>query len=112
MKRSLMKMGLVAALLASSACVSVLPEQKVPDALYEITARGPQKSINSIVVVREPEAARLVSGRSIATETSDGAFMLLSGVEWAERSTRMIQMALLDSFERSAEGAVLDDGLS
>lgn len=84
-----------AALLAG--CVNVLPEKETPDALYRFGPMDVAHVIDASIVVREPEASRLVAGRAIAAEDSTGALRLVRGVEWTDSATQMMQIALLDS---------------
>ena len=56
-----------------AACVSVLPEPKVPQGLYRFAAVETVYDLEASIVVREPEASRLVAGRAIAAEDSSGA---------------------------------------
>ena len=103
-----MVLMIVAASLA--ACVSILPEKKAPEALYRF---GPMESMHALdasIVIREPEAPRLVGGRAIAAEDRDGALRLVKGVEWTDSATRMMQVALLDTLGGSDGGiAVASD---
>jgi len=103
-----MVLMIVAASLA--ACVSILPEKKAPEALYRF---GPMESMHALdasIVIREPEASRLVGGRAIAAEDRDGALRLVKGVEWTDSATRMMQVALLDTLGGSDAGiAVASD---
>ena len=94
MVRALVLM-IVAASLA--ACVSILPEKKAPEGLYRFGPMEPMHSLEASIVIREPEASRLVGGRAIAAEDSDGALRLVKGVEWTDSATRMMQIALLDT---------------
>lgn len=88
---------LIASLVALTACVSVLPEQKTPDALYRFGPMDAVHEVSASIMVREPDASRLFSGRSIAAEGDDGGLRLVNGVEWADNATRMMQTALVDS---------------
>ncbi|MEL6387995.1 MAG: ABC-type transport auxiliary lipoprotein family protein [Pseudomonadota bacterium] len=90
-----------------SACVSVLPEQQTPEALYRVSPPAVSVSLTENVMVREPDAPRLFAGRAIATEDSDGALRLLPGAEWADRSTRLMQTALIDTFGASDTGTAM-----
>lgn len=103
-----MVLMIIAASLA--ACVSILPEKKAPEALYRF---GPMESMHALdasIVIREPEASRLVGGRAIAAEDRDGALRLVKGVEWTDSATRMMQVALLDTLGGSDGGiAVASD---
>ena len=98
---------LILAAAGLSACVSVLPEQKVPEGLYRF---GPMEALHMIdasVVIREPEASRLFGGRAIAAEDSSGALRLVNGVEWSDSATRMMQVALLDTLGGSNGGVAV-----
>lgn len=87
----------VVSLVALSACVSVLPEKKTPDALYRFGPMDAAHTVSASIMVREPDASKLFSGRSIAAEGVDGGLRLVNGVEWADSATRMMQIALVDS---------------
>ncbi|MCA8901012.1 MAG: membrane integrity-associated transporter subunit PqiC [Hyphomonas sp.] len=89
--------------LVMTACVSVLPPPDVPEGLYRFGAMPAEHSVQSTVLVREPDASRLFGGRAIASEDSTGALRLVRGVEWTDSATRMMQLALLDSL--GGEGA-------
>lgn len=92
------------AALALAGCVSVLPEQQVPQGLYRLGPMMSDVTLSADVTVREPDASRLVGGRAIAAERADGAIRFVPGVEWAEASTRMMQLALLDQLSGSDAG--------
>lgn len=79
-------------------CVSVLPEPETPDALYRLGPVDPSDSIvfTRSVVVREPEAPRILSGVDMVARDDQGALRLVKGVEWADRVPRLFQMTLLD----------------
>jgi len=106
MRSSILILG---AVLALGACVSVLPEPKTPDALYRISATGAPKALSYTVVVKEPEAPQVMSGRAMVREDANGAIRLVPNVEWAGRSTRLVQLALVDSFGGGDGGAVLPE---
>jgi cholesterol transport system auxiliary component len=91
--------SLILALSAATlvACVSILPEPKAPEGLYRFGPMDAMYRLEASIVVREPEASRLIGGRAIAAEDGDGALHLVRNVEWAESATRMMQMALLDT---------------
>lgn len=91
--------ALLAASVALGGCVSVLPEPKTPDALYRIEATGDLVGLRHTVIVREPEAPRLMAGQGIVSEGADGGMRLVPGVEWADSATRQLQLAMIDSFE-------------
>lgn len=89
----------IAAVFIAAGCISVLPEPQAPDGLYRI---GPvadaSVSLPVSLVVREPIAPRVLAGRSIVAEDENGALTLVSGAEWADAPTRMLQFALIDLF--------------
>jgi ABC-type uncharacterized transport system auxiliary subunit len=85
------------ALLTLTACVSVLPEQKAPEALFRFGMIEERHALTASVSVREPEASRVFAGRSIAAEGEDGGLRYLRGVQWTDNATRMLQLALIDS---------------
>ena len=95
---------LIAAGLALSACVSVLPEPSAPDALYRIEAGQDYAGLTQNVTIREPEAPRLLAGQGLGSEASDGALRLIPGVEWSGSATRQLQLAMIDSFASGAGG--------
>ena len=93
-----------------AACVSVLPEPEGPDALYEIEARQDLSGLTHDLIVREPEAPRLMAGQGMVSEGSDGGLRLIAGVEWSGPATRQIQLAMIDSFKTGESGnAVLPE---
>ena len=102
--------SLIAAATALSGCVSVLPEPDAPDALYRIEVARDLTGLNQDLIIREPEAPRLIAGQGIVSEASDGALRLIPGVEWSGSATRQLQLAMIDSFVIGDEGhAVLPE---
>ena len=97
--------GLAACSLA--ACVSVLPEPKVPQGLYRFAPAETIYDLEASLIIREPEASRLVAGRAIAAEDSAGALRLVPNVEWTDSSTRLMQMAMLDALEGQGAGKAI-----
>lgn len=105
------KSGLVpAALLSVSGCVSVLPEQPKPQAVYRLAEPQQQVSIAATLVVREPDAPRLLSSRNIASEGRQGGYQIVPGVAWADRATRLFQVTMIDSFSADGSGFAVDNG--
>lgn len=92
---------------ALTACVSVLPEPAVPDALYKVEASAAHSGLSENLIVREPEAARLYAGQGMVSAREDGGLRLISGAEWAGPATRQIQFAMIDSFEAGSDGHAL-----
>ncbi len=102
--------GAVLALgLASAGCVSVLPEQPKPEAVYRLPDPQTRVELETNVVIREPDAPRLLAVRKITSQGPDGGFKVLPGVAWADRATRMFQVTLLDAFSTSGNGLAVDD---
>lgn len=93
--------------LALSACVSVLPEPEVPSGLYRLGNIEASVPISRTLIVREPEGARIYSGKPMVAVGEDGALRLIRGVEWAQPASRMLQMGLLDSFGTDGGGLAL-----
>lgn len=85
-------------------CVNVLTPQDPPDAYYRIGPMEPMHELKASITVREPDASRLFSGRTIAAEDETGALRIVRGVQWTDNATEMMQGALLDSL--GGEGAV------
>lgn len=99
------RLALIATTGLLAACVSVLPEPKAPEGLYRFGPMEASYELEASVLVREPDASRLFAGRAIAAEGEDGAMRLLKGVRWSDNATRMMQTALLDTFD-GTDGAV------
>lgn len=95
---------------ALGGCVSVLPQPKAPEALYRLQAAQDFSGLSQNIIVREPEAPRLLAGQGMVSEAVDGALRLIPGVEWAGSATRQMQLAMIDSFEVGGGGyAVLPE---
>ncbi|MDP1555207.1 MAG: ABC-type transport auxiliary lipoprotein family protein [Hyphomonas sp.] len=100
------------ALVSLAGCVSVLKQPDPPDAYYRIGPMEPTHRLNATVTIREPEASRLFSGRTIAAEDETGALRIVRGVQWTDNATEMMQGALLDSFSGEGEYAALPSSSS
>ncbi len=89
-----------------SACVSVLPEEESADALYSFSPITiiADLQLNHSVLVREPEAPFIFSGRNIVTRDDANAIRYVKGVEWADRVPKLFQYSLLDSFNAENTG--------
>ncbi|MEM6412821.1 MAG: ABC-type transport auxiliary lipoprotein family protein [Pseudomonadota bacterium] len=97
------------ALLGLTGCLSIIPEPDAPTALYRL---GPIKGdvdrpIAANVVIREPEAPRVVAGSELVSKDDDGAIRLINNVEWADRATRLMQLTLLDYLGNEGEGVAV-----
>ena len=99
----------LAAIIAASGCVSVLPEQPEPRAVYQLPDPEALAELQTNVVIREPDATRLFASRKIISQSEDGGFKVVPEVAWAERATRMFQITLLDAFSNSSAGLAVDD---
>ena len=91
------------------ACVSFLPEPEAPNALYRL---GPVEQVSNLeldrsVVIRQPDAARVLSGVEIAARDSSGAVLIVNGVEWADRAPRLLQLHMLDLLSGDGEGVAV-----
>lgn len=95
--------------LAAASCVSVLPEQPKPQAVYPLPQPQSFARLATNVVIREPDAPRLYAGRTITSQAPDGGLQVLPNVQWADRATRMFQTTLLEAFTDEGEGLAVDD---
>ncbi|WP_300381538.1 ABC-type transport auxiliary lipoprotein family protein [Henriciella sp.] len=101
---------LLPAFLSVSGCVSVLPEQPKPQAVYRLAEPERQVPVAATLVVREPDAPRLLSSRNIASEGPQGGYQIVPGVAWADRATRLFQVTMIDSFSAGGSGFAVDNG--
>lgn len=92
-----------ALLLGAAGCVSVLPEQTAPEALYRVAPAQDSFALETRIVVREPEAPRILGGQGMVSEAADGGLKLVGGAEWAGRATKLLQLALVDRFAPSGD---------
>ncbi|NQY97183.1 MAG: membrane integrity-associated transporter subunit PqiC [Henriciella sp.] len=90
-----------------SGCLSVLPEPATPDALYRVEAAQKFDGLSEHLIVREPEAPRLIAGQGMVSESADGGLRLVPSVEWSGSATRQIQLAMIDSFQVGDAGNAL-----
>jgi ABC-type uncharacterized transport system auxiliary subunit len=104
---------IVSATIASLAgCVSVLPKTEAPEAYYRIGPIQPLHELTASVRIREPEASRLFSGRTLAAEDETGALRVVRGVQWTDNATEMMLGGLLDALNSDGEHAALPSGAS
>lgn len=103
---------LATALVSLAGCVNVLQQPDPPDAYYRIGPMEPMHKLNATITIREPEASRLFSGRSIASEDGTGALRIVRGVQWTDNATEMMQGALLDSLSGLGPNAALPSNSS
>lgn len=108
-KKSFWPASAIAILMAAGGCVSVLPEQPKPEAVYRLAEPQALAELRAHVVIREPDAPRLFASRTITSQSPDGGLKVVSGVAWADRATRMFQVTLLDAFKGDGPGLAVDD---
>ena len=108
-KRSICTAAALTVSIAAAGCVSVLPEQPKPEAVYRLAEPQALAELRTHVVIREPDAPRLFASRTITSQSPDGGLKVVSGVAWADRATRMFQVTLLDAFQGDAPGLAVDD---
>ncbi|WP_084419302.1 ABC-type transport auxiliary lipoprotein family protein [Henriciella litoralis] len=106
---SMKLLGGLAAMTFVSGCVSVLPEQPKPEAVYSLSAPETLARLETNVVIREPEAPHLFGGRVITSQSPDDGYKVVPDVNWADRATRMFQTTMLESFATDSSGLAVDD---
>lgn len=94
-------------------CVSLIPEPHTPNALYSLGAiEGPQPhAFSRSVLIRQPEAPRLLSGVEMSTRDAEGGIRLIRGAEWADRAPRLLQLSLLDYLAAGDTGLALSPNI-
>jgi len=103
------RIGFLAMVLGLSACVSVLPEQPKPKALYQIAGPATKIALSSHIVIREPDAPRLFASRNIAAKGPQDGLRVVEGIAWADRMTRLLQVAMVEAFSSDGAGLAVDD---
>lgn len=99
----------MAAMFAVAGCVSVLPEQAVPNALYRLAPVTPSGDLAENIVVREPTSARVFSGQGMVAQREDGGLRLIAEAEWAGRLTKLLQTGLVDALSGPGEGIAVTE---
>lgn len=94
-------------------CVSLLPETAPPAPRYQLTAIAPAEVSNSArvswsLMVDEPHSNHTIDTVRIPVATAPGKIEFLAGAEWADRAPRLVQSAIIESFENS--GRILGVG--
>lgn len=97
------------ALFGLAGCLSIIPQPEAPTALYRL---GPvdgdvARPIAANIVIREPEAPRILAGSELVVKDDRGAIRLIRNVEWADRATRLMQLTLLDYLDDEGEGVAV-----
>lgn len=96
--------------LALGACVSVLPQQIVPEGLYRLTSTstlpesGQDLMLPVSVTVFEPEGSSLLLSRNIVYESKQGALSVLPNAQWSDPVGRLLQTLLLDRLAALKQG--------
>lgn len=104
---ALRPLALLASLAVLTSCVSVLPEQQTPNALYRLGDIPAVANLSANLVVREPMAERVLGGQDMVVEDSGGGLRLIQGVEWAGRLTRLMQSGLIDALAGEGDGIAI-----
>ena len=87
-------------------CLSVLPEPEAPEGLYAVSSPTTDLALAHTVIISEFEAPRIMAGTGLISEADRGGFRLIRSVEWSDRLTRLMQLALVDSFASQGEEGV------
>lgn len=96
--------ALIAGALALPACVSVLPQQEAPNALYRLSPAPGEAALERNVIISEPNATRIFAGQAMVAEGADGGLRLVPGVEWAGRLTALMQRGLIEALNGAPQG--------
>lgn len=87
---------LAAAALSLTACAGIIPQRDPANALYRLGPLEPAYQLSASVTVREPEASRLLAGRFMSAEDEAGGISFVRSIQWSDRSTSLMQEAVLD----------------
>ena len=104
----------IPALFLTSACVSVLPEPVVPEALYRLDAATPQRDAQTVEIpksltVYQPEGSSLLLGKDIIFQTDTGGLSVLRKAKWSDTVSSLLQAKLLERLSTTdGESAVSD----
>lgn len=101
-----------AAFLLAAGCVSVLPDASPPSARYLIApaeiAAAPAPDVAWSLAVDDPQSTRVYDTTKMALVRSPGRVEYYAAGEWADRAPRLVQAAIVRSFENS--GRILSVG--
>src|SRR3990167_4254978 len=97
-------LAVLAAVLATSGCVSLLPEAMIPSALVSLPedrAKAPTAPLLADVAVFPPESSRAFAGADIAVR-DDQEVIYLGDVRWSDTGPQLLQGALVNALSREA----------
>lgn len=101
-----MRLTIIAALaatLAASGCVSLLPEPMIPSALVSLPAdraRAPSAPLLADVAVFPPESPRAFAGADIAVRDAQ-ELIYLGDVRWSDAAPQLLQGAVVNSLSQA-----------
>ena len=101
--RYLISTLLAAAALATSGCVSILPEPMIPSALVQLPsdrAKAPSAPLLADVAVFPPESSRAFAGADIAVR-SDQELIYLADVRWSDAAPGLLQGAVVNALSQA-----------
>lgn len=99
----IVSLALIAAALATSGCVSILPEPMIPSALVSLPAeraKAPTSPLLADVAVFPPESSRAFAGADIAVRT-DQELIYLGDVRWSDAAPQLLQGAVVNSLSQA-----------
>ena len=105
MMRQKLPIPLIFMAVATSGCVSLLPETAPPKPRYHITAPDTATLEGAplawSLVIDDPRTTRIYDSIRIAVTPAAGKIEYFAGAEWADRAPRLFQTALVQTFEDS-----------
>ncbi len=96
-------LAVLAAILATSGCVSLLPEAMVPSALVSLPAdraKAPTAPLLADVAVFPPESSRAFAGADIAVR-DDQELIYLGDVRWSDTGPQLLQGAVVNALSQA-----------
>jgi ABC-type uncharacterized transport system auxiliary subunit len=96
-------LALLAAVLATSGCVSLLPEAMIPSALVSLPAdraKAPTSPLLADVAVFPPESSRAFAGADIAVR-DDQEVIYLGDVRWSDTGPQLLQGAVVNALSQA-----------
>lgn len=106
MSKSILGLTLLAAIAATSGCVSVLPDPEPANAIYRLNMPATKlEAMRSAPIIRidQPAAARMVGTRKIIVSPDAQRLAIAGGAEWADALPNMVQKALVDKMATRAD---------